>query len=526
MGIDAGPILFALMLGVLLAAGVAWFVAGLYQRRMVTLMGAGPAPDDRHAVGEPPAVVAPPRPPPVLDAAANRRQMGRQLLAWSLLCLVIGFSHSWLALRFVYTGDGFSATRLLVLGLVYAWPMVMAWGLLRRWPWGRVVLGVGVYMVAMAAVVMFTSDDDQTLAGVAAWLGGVVAIPVVITLLIGASGRIRAVAPYLLPVFVLLAASSVYALNVLAGAVEHEPDWLAVLLGTVGAWGTLLLVVLAPWLVLAWPVYALARWLAGAYRRKRFSDLGYLFAAYWMVILVASALPGLQAVGAASLTQLLPWLWIPLAAVALRGWLAPPGSPPTLLVLRVFQQDARVQALFDRVVERWRLSGNTVLIAGTDLVSRTLDPDDLFTFINGRLGEPLHRRRGRAGRTPARVRPRPGPRRPIPGERVLLLRQHLAGRAGGAGARGRRGTDGSARVPARQPGLPARTGGAVRRRPPAARGAASRRAHRPSRGRGRHGGRPGGALRVDRGRASGPRPLGRGAPGAVRCAGAQRLRLT
>jgi hypothetical protein len=385
MGIDAGPILFALMLGVLLAAGVAWFVAGLYQRRMVTLMGAGPAPDDRHPVGEPPAVVAPPRPPPVLDAAANRRQMGRQLLAWSLLCLVIGFSHSWLALRFVYTGDGFSTTRLLVLGLVYAWPMVMAWGLLRRWPWGRVVLGVGVYMVAMAALVMFTSDDDQTLAGVAAWLGGVVAIPVVITLLIGASGRIRAVAPYLLPVFVLLAASSVYALNVLAGAVEHEPDWLAVLLGTVGAWGTLLLVVLAPWLVLAWPLYALARWLAGAYRRKRFSDLGYLFAAYWMVILVASALPGLQAVGAASLTQLLPWLWIPLAAVALRGWLAPPGSPPTLLVLRVFQQDARVQAMFDRVVERWRLSGNTMLIAGTDLVSRTLDPDALFTFINGRL---------------------------------------------------------------------------------------------------------------------------------------------
>jgi hypothetical protein len=386
MGIDAGPILFALMLGVLLAAGVAWFVAGLYQRRMVALMRAGPAPDDRHAVGEPPAVVAPPRPPPVLDAAANRRQMGRQLLAWSLLCLVIGLSHSWLALRFVYTDAGFSATRLLVLGLVYAWPMVMAWGLLRRWRWGRVVLGVGVYMVAMAVVVMFTSDDDQTLATVAAWLGGVVAIPVVITLLIGASGRIRAVAPYLLPVFVLLAASSVYAFNVLAGAVEHQPDWLAVLLGTVGAWGTLLLLVLAPWLVLAWPVYALARWLAGAYRRKRFSDLGYLFAAYWMVILVASALPGLQAVGAASLSQLLPWLWIPLAALVLPRWLVPPDSPPTLLVLRVFQQDAPVQALFDRVVERWRLSGNTLLIAGTDLVSRTLDPDDLFTFINGRLG--------------------------------------------------------------------------------------------------------------------------------------------
>jgi hypothetical protein len=54
-------------------------------------------------------------------------------------------------------------------------------------------------------------------------------------------------------------------------------------------------------------------------------------------------------------------------------------------VLRVFQQDRQVGLLFDRVVERWRPSGNTVLIAGTDLLSRTLDPDDLFTFLDGRL---------------------------------------------------------------------------------------------------------------------------------------------
>jgi hypothetical protein len=43
--------------------------------------------------------------------------------------------------------------------------------------------------------------------------------------------------------------------------------------------------------------------------------------------------------------------------------------------------------LFDHVIERWRLTGNTVLIAGTDLVERTVDADDIFTFIDGRLGE-------------------------------------------------------------------------------------------------------------------------------------------
>ena len=65
----------------------------------------------------------------------------------------------------------------------------------------------------------------------------------------------------------------------------------------------------------------------------------------------------------------------------------PPGRPPTLLVLRVFQQDANVQDLFDRVIERWRLTGNTVLIAGTDLADRTIDADDIFTFLDRRLGE-------------------------------------------------------------------------------------------------------------------------------------------
>jgi len=87
------------------------------------------------------------------------------------------------------------------------------------------------------------------------------------------------------------------------------------------------------------------------------------------------------------LMQLLAWLWIPLAWHVLKGYLAPHGEPPTLLVLRVFQRDAQIERLFDQVIERWRFTGNTVLIAGTDLMSRTIDPDDLFTYFNGRLAE-------------------------------------------------------------------------------------------------------------------------------------------
>ena len=46
-----------------------------------------------------------------------------------------------------------------------------------------------------------------------------------------------------------------------------------------------------------------------------------------------------------------------------------PLDAPTLLVLRVFGHDAQVERLFDQIIERWRLSGNTVLIADADIAS-------------------------------------------------------------------------------------------------------------------------------------------------------------
>jgi hypothetical protein len=379
---ESGPILTALLLGVLLAAGAAWVVAGLYRRRMVALMRGGSSPANQPVA---PTSLIPPdsaRVPVRPDGAANRRATRRTLAALAGLSLLMGITQSWLDLLLVYDVRPVTLNRVLVLGAVYAWPVVMAWGLLRRWSWSRVALAIGVYMLAMGALVMGASTEVQSLTDVTGWLAGVVAIPLLVTLLIGASGRIRAVAPYLLPVCLLLASASVL---VLAGLPASPPAWVLWLVGALGAVPTLVLLALLPWVLLAWPVVRLGQWLAQAYRDKHFSDLAYLFAAYWFVVLFASALPAYQGVGAAALVQLLAWMWIPLGAWLLRPWLAPSTPPPTLLVLRVFQQDAKVAQLFDRVVERWRLSGNTVLIAGTDLVSHTLDPDDLFTFLNGDL---------------------------------------------------------------------------------------------------------------------------------------------
>jgi hypothetical protein len=383
---NTGAILTALMLGVLLTAVASWGVAALYRRRMLALMRQSPPP--RSDAGAPAAVAsAAQRRSAVPDAAAQRVAERRQLIALTGVGLLIGLSHAVLALAFLY-GDGLlTPGRALTLGLVYAWPTVLSWGLARRWSWARTWGAVALYLLVMLLLVQWRSIEPQPLASTLGWLAGLVLIPTAVTLLIGASPRIRAIAPYLLPLGLLLAAGSIGVQLWQLDGVSDPPRWVIALVGVLGVWPAIALIAVLPWAVLAWPAWLLARMLAHAYRDKRFSDLGYLVAAYWAVVLAASALPSLQGSGWIALVELLPWLWLPLAQWALRDWLVPRKPPPTLLVLRVFQQDAAVQTLFDRVIERWRLGGNTVLIAGTDLLSRTIDPDDVFTFLNGGLAQ-------------------------------------------------------------------------------------------------------------------------------------------
>jgi hypothetical protein len=322
-----------------------------------------------------------------MDPGANRRASFRLLAALAAISMLVGLTQALLALYFVYEDRGFSLKQTLILGAVYAWPMVLAWGLMRRWSWARIAAGVFAYMLLMWALVMLASTKPQSPYQVGVWLMAEAGFPLIVILFVGGSSRIRAVAPYLLPPLLLLSAASVAGLQILAAGVNAQRGWLSPIVENLGVYGTLLVFVLLPWAVMAWPVYALGRRMAEAYRAKWFSDLGYLFAMYWFAALFLNALTGFEGKGAAGLIQMLAWLWIPLGWVGLRGWLRPGETPPTLLVLRVFQRDAEVEQLFDQVIERWRHTGNTVLIAGTDVLSRTLEPDELFAYLNGRLAE-------------------------------------------------------------------------------------------------------------------------------------------
>jgi hypothetical protein len=143
--------------------------------------------------------------------------------------------------------------------------------------------------------------------------------------------------------------------------------------------------VLAPWMLAILPVVWLSRFVDRLYRRKLFSELTWLMTSFWFVYLTIEVASGMHSAGFHALWMYLPMLWLPVTFYALRKVMEPKSRPPMLLVLRVFQRDREMEALFDAVIERWRLTGNVALIAGTDLVSRTIDPGEIFAFLGGRI---------------------------------------------------------------------------------------------------------------------------------------------
>ncbi|MGD9832081.1 MAG: hypothetical protein AB7U92_04960 [Piscinibacter sp.] len=397
-GNASGKLLFIVIAAAALAALAAWVIARSYRAAMKRLMSL-PAPAARGEGRHGPAPPALPASPAAVTLADNRQAARHVALLLLGLSALISASSAALFLGVAMAQERMlTPGRLLTLSLINLWPVIPALGLLWRWSRTRVLGALALWFVGAMALIAWRSIEPQPLATTLAYLAFEIGMPM---LLIGAlclGGATRAIAPWLMPLLVLLVATSVGGADLLAWIVEARPQWLMALPEGVDAQQVLLFFVLAPWLVAWWPAKWLGRALAAAYARRWLSELMVLFTAVWGVVLLLRALGAWQDMGFASALMLLPLAWIPVVTLLVRRQ-PRPGRPPTLLVLRVFQRDAQVQALFDQVIERWRATGNTVLIAGTDLVERTLDAGDIFDFLDGRLAE-------RFVRVPAEVAPR------------------------------------------------------------------------------------------------------------------------
>ena len=400
MDYPTGKLAFILIAAVLLSCLGAWGVAHRYRSAMRRLMGAPAlavgAAGETGATGHEPvppgaSAVAPPRP---VTAQENRRAGQRLALLLIALSGLLAASSAALFLGFSLD-EPFSFKRFAVLALVRVWPVIPVLGLMWRWSRPRLLAALGLWCVLCFAVLWWRSIDAQPLA-LLQFLAGEIGVPMALVALLFMSAATRAVASWLLPPFVGLVWASMLGIDGLAWMVAQRSPVLLWLTSWLSVNGVIALFALAPWGVAWWPLKRLGRALARAYARKQLSELMVMFTAVWAIVLLVQALTSASSLGLRGLLMLLPLVWVPLVMTGMavmdrseqrRSNPASPPRPPTLLVLRVFQRDAQVQALFDQVIERWRLTGNTVLIAGTDLIDRTLDADDIFTFLDGGLAQ-------------------------------------------------------------------------------------------------------------------------------------------
>lgn len=386
-----GQLIAILFLSVPLACAGAWLLAWRYRAVMRRLMSAPALPGaatalPRRADERASAITLPPAP---YTLAGNRRAAWRlSALLVGLSCLIAVTSGSlWLALAL--PDEPYSWKRAAVIALMHLWPVVPALALMWRWSLARVVLALLVWAAVCYGVMLWRSIEPQPLQALVA-LAVELGPALLLVALLCSTDATRAAAPWLLPPLALLVWSSLLGLDLLGVLVERRAPLLLWLVGWLPVQAALPAFALLPWLIAWWPMRALGRALARVYARKWVSDLMVLFTAVWAMALLMVALSLGGTVGWIGVTMLLPLAWIPLVmTISDQLWRrrTDASRAPTLLVLRVFQRDAQVQALFDHVVERWRVSGNIVLIAGTDLADRTLDADDIFTFIDGGLSE-------------------------------------------------------------------------------------------------------------------------------------------
>jgi hypothetical protein len=134
---------------------------------------------------------------------------------------------------------------------------------------------------------------------------------------------------------------------------------------------------------------ALPRWIARSYQARRASDQMLTIDILMVIFTIAGFVTQLAAFGwvvaAAAPAGFAGYKLLVRWCLRRRRRSAPPASPRTLLLLRVFGFDKRTQRLLDDLGQRWRYLGPIRLIGGADLAYATLEPHEFLAFLSGRL---------------------------------------------------------------------------------------------------------------------------------------------
>lgn len=282
----------------------------------------------------------------------------------------------------------FAPLRIAIVFWTYAWPAVLTVNLIaaadRATAW-RVVVAYFAVLLLLTGVGVALSPGFSLQHGLVLWLVINGAPTVLLYALL--ARRIRAVGPMVLG-FAMLGMLGAVAIQTLVGASDASMRAAVGVGGALGLGGVGVF-----WLtpLLGFLLFGVGAWLAlrrlgRSYAAKRLSDE--------MLTLDALMLP--FAIVQPMLLAFEHWSWYASGLVALavyrfvaaaaRRRLPVTGRPRHLLLLRVFALGARSEGLFDALRRHWLRGGSIAMIAGPDLVSSAVEPDEFLGFLSGQLG--------------------------------------------------------------------------------------------------------------------------------------------
>jgi hypothetical protein len=282
-------------------------------------------------------------------------------------------------------------TKILLLFWTYFWPAALGAVLIAgvdRTTRLKILGGYFLVLFAVSAIISVRNPDLGVGQPTVFWAieNGPATALVMIFLL----RSLRAAGPLVLTFLVIVALGS----QALLMAASTSEPLLRTIAGIGFALGLSATLVFAALIAIGMMCFGLLGWpLLGAlgrrYHRKRFSDQSITLDSIWLLFGVVGsiglvfegawwAVTGLVAFAAFKLTTLAGF------HLTRNSW--DPGQPTTLLLLRVFSLGSRSERLFDSLRKHWQYAGSISMIAGPDLVTTTVEPDEFLAFVGGRLG--------------------------------------------------------------------------------------------------------------------------------------------
>lgn len=269
--------------------------------------------------------------------------------------------------------------------LFFAWPLVVAIGLIATLSWRAWLLLLLAYVALLvpAAVYMMQGTPITPTQFAHTWWNINGPATVFVTVLL--ARPIRAFGP-VVATLVVAADAGVFGLaGWLDAARIEQVSAIATALGFSGSAGGMaagLLLFGGAGFIAALAGYLALRGLGRLYRSHWVSDQSIQTDAVWLTFAVLQAPRDLPYIGLAAFALY--------KVVAVLGQLAllrtgDDARAPRLLLLRVFSLGARSGHLFDGFARLWRYLGSVRMIAGPDLANATVELHEFLDFLAGRL---------------------------------------------------------------------------------------------------------------------------------------------